>query len=109
MTATMLSPDDIDRAQELQREIGDTFRRARDARGETLSSISYRIGLTSSSTENLARFERGTDAKLGTIIRNLGAVGYTLAVVPIVERTPQRPAPQPDIRPRPIVRVVRDF
>jgi len=87
MTATVLQPHDVARANALAMEIGETFHRERLRRGETLKAIALRLGMSRRSSDNIINFERGavTGVRLDTIVRYLALYGYTLAVVPIEE------------------------
>jgi len=83
MTATLLDPRDITRANALAIEIGATFHRERLAHGDRLRDIAERLGMSLRSSDNIIKFERGavTGVRLDTAVRYLGLYGYTLAIV----------------------------
>jgi transcriptional regulator with XRE-family HTH domain len=83
MTATMLQPEDVARANALAIEIGDTFHRARRARGHTIRDVALRLGMSPRSQNNIVQFEQGavTGVGLDTALRYLALYGYRLAIV----------------------------
>lgn len=85
MTATMVQPADVARANALAMEIGATFQRERQRRRERILDVAIRLGMSPHSSANIINFEQGavTGVRLDTILRYLGPYGFTLAVVPL--------------------------
>jgi len=95
MTATMLQPEDIARANRLAMMIGATFQRERKRRHERLLDVARRLGMSPRSSDNIIKFEQGavTGVRLDTIVRYLGLYGLTITIVPLPGWRDPTPAP----------------